>query len=78
MKKMPPIEKVYEAWTALADGRVTLEGGATEAGTSGKATVESSNGSKTYTVVWDADRYASTDNATYWQGYPGYPVIAVL
>ena len=22
--------------------------------------------------------YSSTDNASYWQGYPGYPIIAVL
>ena len=22
--------------------------------------------------------YVSDDNATYWQGYPGYPVIAVM
>ena len=24
------------------------------------------------------DTYSSDDNATYWQGYAGYPVIAVL
>jgi hypothetical protein len=85
MKKMPPIQKIYEAWTALADGRIALEGdpesvpgAAGKPGETGKATVSSSDASKTYTVSWDGDRYASTDNATYWQGYPGYPVIAVL
>lgn len=29
---------------------------------------------KTYTVTF----YTSNDNATYWQGYAGYPVLAVL
>ena len=24
MEKLPPIEKVYEAWSAVADGRVEL------------------------------------------------------
>lgn len=70
MKKMPPIEKVYEAWTAIADGRVRMhEGG---------ADVDSSDGAKSYTVKFNGDTWASDDNATYWQGYPGYPVIAVL
>jgi|GEM_PF-215417 len=75
-RKLPPIQKVYEAWTALADGRIKAEGGFTDA--SGQAHVSSSDGSKAYTVKWDGDTYASTDNATYWQGYAGYPVIAVL
>lgn len=70
MKKMPPIEKVYEAWTALADGRVAMH--------DGYADVSSSDGAKEYKVRFEGDRYASDDNATYWQGYPGYPVIAVL
>ncbi len=45
-----------------------------------RATVTSSNGEKEYTVSWDEDgaAYSSNDNATYWQGYAGYPVIAVL
>lgn len=70
MKKMPPIEKVYEAWTAIADGRVALH--------DDYAIVSSSDGSKEYTVRFSGDRYSSDDNATYWQGYPGYPVLAVL
>ncbi|MBC2890695.1 hypothetical protein [Gordonibacter massiliensis (ex Traore et al. 2017)] len=74
MEKMPPLAKVFEAWSALADGRVSLD--AEER----RATVASSNGAKAYTVAWseDGSTYSSNDNATYWQGYAGYPVIAVL
>lgn len=74
MEKLPPLEKVYEAWSALADGRVSV------CADERRATVASSNGQKEYTVAWDADEhvYSSNDNATYWQGYAGYPVLAVL
>ena len=74
MEKLPPIAKVYEAWSAVADGRVKLHPDER------RATVTSSNGEKEYTVSWDEDgaAYSSNDNATYWQGYAGYPVIAVL
>lgn len=67
---LPPIEKVYEAWTAIADNRVTLG--------DGEAMVASSDGAKTYTVRFRGDIYSSTDNATFWRGYPGYPVLAVM
>ncbi|MCM1517108.1 MAG: hypothetical protein NC117_00500 [Pseudoflavonifractor sp.] len=80
MKKLPPVEKIYEAYTAVTDNRVimpTLEEGLL-LGESGEATVESSDGSRSYLVTWQGDTYTSSDNATYWQGYPGYPVIAVL
>lgn len=70
MQKLPPIEKVYEAYSAIADNRVTLF--------EGYSVVLSSNGAKNYTVLWDETTYYSNDNATYWQGYAGYPVIAVL
>lgn len=70
MKKMPPIEKVYEAWTAIADDRIEMK--------DGEAVVKSSDGAKSYTVRFHGDQYSSDDNATFWQGYPGYPVIAVL
>lgn len=70
MKKFPPVEKVYEAWTAVADNRVILH--------DDSATVKSSDGKKEYTVKFKGNLYASDDNATFWQGYPGYPVIAVL
>lgn len=74
MEKLPPLEKVYEAWSALADRRVSVCAGER------RATVMSSNGQKEYTVAWDPDEcvYSSNDNATYWQGYAGYPVLAVL
>ncbi|MDF1493179.1 hypothetical protein [Caproiciproducens sp. CPB-2] len=68
--KLPPIEKLYEAYSAIADGRVSLR--------EGEAEVVSSDGSKAYKVVWQGNTYSSGDNATYWQGYPGYPILAVL
>ena len=71
MPKLPPIEKVYEAWTALTDNRVKLN-------PDNSATVESSDGAKSYTIRFSGDKFSSDDNATYWRGYPGYPVIAVL
>ncbi len=76
--KSTPIEKVPEAWTALADNRVTLEEGSDK--DSGKAIVASSDDTKSYSVTWreNGQIFTSTDSATYWQGYPGYPVIAVL
>ena len=70
MKKYPPVEKIYEAWSAVADGRVSMG--------VNRATVTSSDRAKEYVVSWDGQAYASTDNATVWQGYAGYPVIAVL
>lgn len=72
MTKLPPIEKILEAWTALADGHVVLNED------DGSALVTSSDGAKTYTVTFHGDLYTSNDNATYWQGYAGYPIIAVL
>ncbi len=70
MKKMPPIEKTYEAYSAIADKRIEMH--------EDYALVDSSDYSKYYEVSWNKDVYASSDNATYWQGYAGYPVIAVL
>lgn len=71
--KLPPRAKVFEAFTAVADGRVRLTG-------PGSATVSSSRGDKTYDVTWSDDgrTVAANDNASYWQGYAGYPIIAVL
>jgi len=70
---MPPLVKVYEALGAIGDGRVQIED-------SQRATVTSSDWSKTYEVETSADgrQIASNDNASYWQGYVGYPAIAVL
>ncbi|MCH5319951.1 MAG: hypothetical protein J1E38_09635 [Paramuribaculum sp.] len=70
MTTLPPIEKIYEAWTAVADGRVELS--------DTNAKVSSSDGTKEYTVRFAGDTYSSNDNATFWRGYAGYPVIAVL
>ena len=67
---LPPIEKIYEAYSALADGRVIMSDGC--------AAVSSSDYKKTYDVEWSEDTYSSNDNASYWQGYMGYPLIAVL
>jgi hypothetical protein len=71
--KLPPRAKVFEAFSAVADGRVRLTG-------PGSATVTSSGGDKTYDVEWSADArtIAANDNASYWQGYLGYPALAVL
>lgn len=70
MEKLPPVEKIPEAYSAIADGRVDMREGVAE--------VRSSNGAKSYVVRWHGDAYTSTDSATYWQGYAGYPVLAVL
>lgn len=70
--KLPPRIKIFEALGALADGRVEL----TETG----ATVASSDASKTYLVKYDEARNMITanDNGSKWQGYLGYPSIALL
>lgn len=70
MKKMPPKQKIAEAFSAIADGRVHISGQ--------QALVESSDHAKTYLVKWHGHVFFSNDNASYWQGYPGYPVLAVL
>ncbi|MGH8607937.1 MAG: hypothetical protein ACREX9_11110 [Gammaproteobacteria bacterium] len=71
--KMPPKTKVHEALSAVADGRARITG-------SCSAEVVSSSGDKTYAIEWTEDmtKISSNDNASYWQGYIGYPVIAVL
>lgn len=71
--KMPPIVKVYEALGAMGDGRVRIEDARL-------AIVTSSDGAKNYEVETSEDgrEIASNDNASYWQGYLGYPAIAVL
>lgn len=70
MLKLPPIEKIPEAYSAIEDGRIELF--------ENKALVKSSNYEKEYLIKWQDNLYYSNDNSTYWQGYPGYPVIAVL
>lgn len=70
--KEPPITKVYEALGTVADGRVAISGNT--------AKVRSSSGNKSYDVTYDpaADAIMVNDNASYWQGYLGYPAIAFL
>ncbi len=68
--KLPPIEKIHEAYSAIADKRVVLK--------ENEAEVSSSDLTKTYMVKWKDEVYSSNDNASYWQGYIGYPIIAVL
>jgi len=70
---MPPKIKIYEALSAVADGRVTLTGPTS-------ATVRSSTGERLYHVAWSEDMRSITsdDPASQWQGYLGYPIIAVL
>lgn len=70
MTKFPPIEKIPEAYTAIEDNRVELY--------DDYAIVKSSNNEKEYLIKWKDNLYYSNDNSTYWQGYTGYPVIAVL
>ena len=71
--KLPPKAKIYEAMSAVADNRIKITGKT-------NAEVTSSSHDKTYTVVWSNDltRITSNDNASYWQGYLGYPIVAVL
>jgi hypothetical protein len=70
--KPAPIIKVYEALGSLGDGRVKLDGNT--------AKVYSSSGNKFYDQAYDPEQQAiaSNDNGSFWQGYLGYPGIAVL
>jgi len=70
---MPPIAKVYEALGAIGDGRVHIEDAR-------RASVTSSEGTKTYEVdlTENGREISSNDNASFWQGYLGYPAIAVM
>ncbi len=68
--KLPPIEKIPEAYGAIADGRVRMKDSSAE--------VVSSDGAKTYHVRWTGDFYFSDDNGSKWQKYTGYPILAVL
>jgi hypothetical protein len=69
----PPREKIYEALSAVADNRVKITGPTT-------AEVISSSGDKSYRIEWTPDFSAivSNDNASFWRGYLGYPILAVL
>ena len=57
--KVPPRAKIFEALSAVADGRVRLVG-------EREAEVVSSERSKTYVVEWSEDHreFSSNDNAS--------------
>lgn len=82
--KIPPRIKVFEALGSMADGRVAIEvkknSGQSQNDQIVIAKVSSSDGSKFYTVKYDEanNKISSNDNASKWQGYTGYPIIAVL
>ncbi len=71
--KLPPKAKIYEALSAVADNRVKIT-------SETSAVVTSSSLDKNYTVTWSEDltHITSNDNASHWQGYVGYPIVAVL
>jgi len=70
MIKLPPIEKIPEAYSAITDNRIVMS--------ENSALADSSDNTKRYTVTWNDNLYTSNDNASIWQGYAGYPMIAVL
>lgn len=70
-RKLPPIEKIAEAYSVLADGRI-------EEMDPNAYIITSSNGEKTYKVVCKDNHYRSNDSATKFVRYAGYPVLAVL
>ena len=70
MEKNPPLSKIYEALSAVADQRIDIQ--------ADRAYVLSSDHAKRYTVKFLENGYSSNDNATLWQHYPGYPILAVM
>lgn len=76
LKKLPPLEKIYEAWSAIGSGRIRLLTPADAE--KGAAELLSSDASKAYRLSWDGNDYRSDDNMTVWQGSPGYPILALL
>ncbi len=70
MKKVTPKEKIPEALSAIADERIIISDNSAE--------VYSSDNKKKYIIDWNGNTYSSNDNATFWQGYAGYPIISVL
>lgn len=71
--KATPIEKIYEALGAVADDRLELIDDT-------KAKCYSSTGNKYYDIEYNKNEKAimANDNASYWNGYLGYPAIAYL
>lgn len=75
--KKPPVIKIYEALGALADKRLRKNQDDKEKKV---WRIYSSLGNKFYLVKYDEKNNAimSNDNGSYWQGYLGYPAIAIL
>ena len=70
--EIPPLIKVYEALGCLGDERMEMVDGVVK--------VFSSSKNKTYGVWFDEKSGAimTNDNGSFWQGYLGYPAIALL
>ena len=69
--KLPPIEKIAEAYSVIANNRI-------EEVDENTFLVVSSNGEKSYKVTINGDRFRSNDSATKFARYAGYPILAVL
>jgi hypothetical protein len=69
--KLPLKVKIYEALSAVVDGRVRLIG-------PGLAEVASSGGDKVYKVSWNGQEITSSDPSSRFHGTLGYPAVAVL
>lgn len=67
---IPIIEKIYEAYSAIADERIKRE--------QDKFFVTSSDYSKFYTITKTDNTYVSNDNMSYWKQTIGYPIIAIM
>lgn len=67
--KIPPKSKIYEALSVIADKRIKME--------QHTAKIKSSTKEKEYAVEWKDNQISSNDNASIWQKYPGYPILAV-
>lgn len=72
--KQPHINKIYEALSAIADDRITLDL------EQNKAKVYSTSGNKYYTVEYNREQLSimSDDNSAYYTDTLSYPMIAML
>lgn len=68
--KIPIIEKIYEAYSAIADDRVHIDGNDIRS--------VSSDYTKTYTITKMEDTYVSNDNMSFWKATIGYPILATM
>ncbi len=67
---IPIIEKVYEAYSAIADDRILNE--------NNEYKVSSSDYTKAYTIIKSNNTYISNDNMSYWKQTIGYPILAIM